>query len=266
MLARRVAIVCFFSVLSIGASVAIVGCSGGSGAGTGTEPPASAETVTVSIDTQKPIGELQTSGGTNLTGLIVSAMSGSSGTTLLDDLGAIPFSLNRVHFTGEEPGFPDPEALFPQPNPSGTANRINSWEIWNEPDINDFGGGGVGGGITAFGDPADYRNLCALASTAMLADEEHLDGDTRRLTKRLRKCAEYIFTLLDYAYVPFDNTFAERQIRPAVILRKNSQSNRSDRGAATQAVLMSVCRTLKLRGLNPTKTITDALRTHLATD
>ena len=31
----------------------------------------------------------------------------------------------------------------------------------------------------------------------------------------------------DYADVPFENHFAERQIRPAVILRKNSQSNRS---------------------------------------
>ena len=33
-------------------------------------------------------------------------------------------------------------------------------------------------------------------------------------------------------------------IRPAVVLRKNSQSNRSKKGAATQAVLMSVYRTL----------------------
>ena len=87
----------------------------------------------------------------------------------------------------------------------------------------------------------------------------------RRLTKRLRKYTEYLFTFLDYTAVPFENNFAERQIRPAVILRKNSQSNRSDQGAATQAVLMSVYRTLKLRGLNPTKTIADALRTYLPT-
>ncbi len=95
--------------------------------------------------------------------------------------------------------------------------------------------------------------------------EEHLDGDTRRLTKRLRKYAEFIFTFLDYADVPFENNFAERQIRPAVILRKNSQSNRSDRGAATLAILMSVYRTLKLRGLDPMKTTVDALKTYLTT-
>ncbi len=67
--------------------------------------------------------------------------------------------------------------------------------------------------------------------------------------------------MIDPADVAFENNFEERQIRPAVILRKNSQSNRSDRGAATQAILMSVYRTLKLRGLNPTKTIADAGRT-----
>jgi len=100
---------------------------------------------------------------------------------------------------------------------------------------------------------------------AELAAEEPTDGDTRRLTKRLRKYAEYLFTFLDYDHVPFENNFAERQIRPAVILRKNSQSNRSDRGAATQAILMSVYRTLKLRGLNPTKTIAGALKNYVAT-
>jgi len=98
-----------------------------------------------------------------------------------------------------------------------------------------------------------------------LAWQEYQDGDARRLTKRLRRYAEHLFTFLDYPYVAADNNFAERQIRPAVILRKNSQSNRSDRGAATQAILMSVYRTLKLRALNPTKTIAEALRTYLAT-
>jgi hypothetical protein len=43
---------------------------------------------------------------------------------------------------------------------------------------------------------------------AELAAEEPTDGDTRRLTKRLRKYAEYIFTFLDYDHVPFENSFA----------------------------------------------------------
>jgi hypothetical protein len=58
---------------------------------------------------------------------------------------------------------------------------------------------------------------------------------------------------------------AERMIHPAVILRKISQCNRSEKGAAMQAVLMSAYRTLRLQGLDPLATITSALRTHLAT-
>ena len=65
--------------------------------------------------------------------------------------------------------------------------------------------------------------------------------------------------------VPFDNNAAERAIRPAVIIRKNSYGNRSARGADCQAVLMSIFRTLKQRGHNPIRTITTALTTYLTT-
>jgi transposase len=92
---------------------------------------------------------------------------------------------------------------------------------------------------------------------------ESTDADARRLLKRLRRTGDHLFTFLDYPEIAFENNFAERQIRPAVILRKNSQSNRSDRGARTQAVLMSVYRTLRLRGHDPLSTIADALRTYL---
>ncbi len=98
-----------------------------------------------------------------------------------------------------------------------------------------------------------------------LALAEYRDPDAQRLGQRLLRHNDYILTFLDYQNVPYDNNFGERQIRPAVILRKNSQSNRSDRGAVTQAVLMSVYRTLRLRGLNPTKTIADVLKTYLTT-
>lgn len=92
-----------------------------------------------------------------------------------------------------------------------------------------------------------------------------VDRDARRLCKRLRRTADHIFTFLDHPAIPFENNFAERMIRPAVILRKNSQSNRSDRGAATQAVLMSVYQTLKLRGHNPLQTLETALRSYVQT-
>jgi len=99
---------------------------------------------------------------------------------------------------------------------------------------------------------------------AFIATESD-DPDARRLLKRLRRTGDHLFTFLDYPQIPFENNFAERMIRPAVILRKNSQSNRSDRGAVTQAVLMSIYRTLRLRGHDPLQTIADALRTRLQT-
>jgi transposase len=98
-----------------------------------------------------------------------------------------------------------------------------------------------------------------------LADATYHDADAVRLAERIGRYRDYLFTFLDTPGVPPDNNHAERMIRPAVILRKNSLCNRSGQGAATQAVLMSIYRTLKLRGLDPTKTIAAALKTYLAT-
>jgi transposase-like protein len=87
----------------------------------------------------------------------------------------------------------------------------------------------------------------------------------RRLTKRLRRHASELFTFLDHADVPPDNNHAEREIRPAVIARKNSYANGSADGAETQAVLMSVFRTLKQRGRNPVSAVVEAVRASLQT-
>jgi hypothetical protein len=104
-----------------------------------------------------------------------------------------------------------------------------------------------------------HRRLCALAEAS------YEDADARRLGERLSRHRDHLFTFLDRVEVPFDNNHAERQIRPAVIVRKNSLCNRSSDGAHTQAVLMSVYRTLRLRGHDPTTTIANALREMLQT-
>jgi hypothetical protein len=91
------------------------------------------------------------------------------------------------------------------------------------------------------------------------------DSQATRLIKRLRRHQHDLFTFLDHNDVPFDNNHAERAIRPAVIIRKNSYNNRSQRGADTQAVLMSIYRTLKQRGHDPLKTVIDALRAKATT-
>ncbi len=71
------------------------------------------------------------------------------------------------------------------------------------------------------------------------------------------------FTFLDHAGVASDNNHAEREIRPAVILRKNTHGNQSEQGAETQAILMSIFRTLRRRGLDPMTEIVHALRVYV---
>lgn len=87
----------------------------------------------------------------------------------------------------------------------------------------------------------------------------------RRLVKRLRRHQAELFTFLSHPEVPSDNNHAEREIRPAVMMRKNSYANNSDDGALTQAILMSVFRTLKQRGHNPVSAVLNAARACLQT-
>lgn len=98
-----------------------------------------------------------------------------------------------------------------------------------------------------------------------LLDGDWQDRHARRLVKRLRRHREHVFTFLDQEGVPFDNNLDEREIRSAVIMRKNSYGNRSDQGADTQAILMSIFRTLRKRGHHPIQTMTHALAEYLRT-
>ena len=98
-----------------------------------------------------------------------------------------------------------------------------------------------------------------------LIDGDWKDRNAKRLVKRLRRHREHVFTFLDQPGVPFDNNLDEREIRSAVIMRKNSYGNRSDQGADTQAILMSIFRTIKKRGHHPIQTITNALATYIQT-
>lgn len=91
------------------------------------------------------------------------------------------------------------------------------------------------------------------------------DRQAARLLKRLRRHRDHLLTFLDDPAVPADNNHGERAIRPAVIIRKNTYGNRSQRGADTQAVLMSIYRTLKQRGHDPLATIANAICEYLTT-
>ncbi len=111
---------------------------------------------------------------------------------------------------------------------------------------------------------ASRRTLLSQRLT-LLIETDWENTHAKRLVKRLKRHQLEIFTFLDQPGVPFDNNHAERSIRPAVIIRKNSLGNRSQRGADCQAVLMSIFRTLKQRGHDPIQAVVKALEQYLLT-
>jgi hypothetical protein len=94
---------------------------------------------------------------------------------------------------------------------------------------------------------------------AMIYNQEYKDPDSNRMAKRLKKYKDEIFIFVTHPEVSADNNHAERQIRPAVIMRKNSYCNRSRQGADTQAILMSIFRTLHLRKIDPASVLNNLL-------
>jgi hypothetical protein len=98
-----------------------------------------------------------------------------------------------------------------------------------------------------------------------LLDTEWTNKNVKRLAKRLRRYHDALFSFLDHGHVPSDGNHAEREIRPAVVMRRISLRNRSENGANVQAIPMSVYRTLKLRILDPLETIVSASRDYVRT-
>jgi transposase len=84
-----------------------------------------------------------------------------------------------------------------------------------------------------------------------LYDAQYDDPDAQRLANRIEKYRFELFTFLEFDEVDADNNHGEREIRPAVQMRKAYGGNRSEKGAHTQAVLMTIFRTLHKRGINP---------------
>jgi hypothetical protein len=83
-----------------------------------------------------------------------------------------------------------------------------------------------------------------------LVERPYRDPDVVRLVKRILRSGHGLFTFVTDAQVDATNNWAELNLRPAVVSRKNSYGNRSQAGARTQAILMSVFRTLELRDLD----------------
>ena len=95
-----------------------------------------------------------------------------------------------------------------------------------------------------------YRVACGRLETAFdcLLARSYRQADTVRFVKLLRKQRPYLFTFLYVDAVAPTNNAAERELRPAVIIRKTNGCNRSTNGATAHAVLSSVIRTARKHG------------------
>lgn len=93
-----------------------------------------------------------------------------------------------------------------------------------------------------------------------MIENTYEDRDVKRLVKRLRRHQEEIFTFLEHPNVSPYNNHAEQQMRKAVLCRKISQQNRSESGAVTQAILMTLFRTAELQHQNPVESVLSAAK------
>lgn len=91
------------------------------------------------------------------------------------------------------------------------------------------------------------RQLLARLAADLLDEPRELECE-ERVRKRLAKQADHLFTFLDYDFVDATNNLAERQLRPAVIARKLSCGNKTERGANTWQILASLAATCRQRG------------------
>lgn len=88
-----------------------------------------------------------------------------------------------------------------------------------------------------------------------LIEATYADNDAKRIQKRLKRHRNELFTFLEFDNVSPYNNHAEQQMRKPVITRKISQQNRSDQGAKTHAILMTLFKSAELQKLNPVEAV-----------
>jgi len=84
--------------------------------------------------------------------------------------------------------------------------------------------------------------------------------ENRRFAKHLARYQDALFVFLERDDLEATNWPAEQAIRPAVVNRKSCGGNRTEAGARTQAVLMSLLRTCRQQGHSAITLFTKILR------
>jgi hypothetical protein len=93
------------------------------------------------------------------------------------------------------------------------------------------------------------------------AHQKQQHSDLVRLSKRIIKYRRELYVFVKTG-VDATNNHAEREIRPAVLMRKTSYGNRSQQGGKNQAVLMSMIRTARKKNQDFLKLASQALINH----
>jgi transposase len=83
------------------------------------------------------------------------------------------------------------------------------------------------------------------------------DPANRRLAKHLRHEQPWLFTFLHCPGIEATNNAAERALRPAVVARKTWGGNRTENGAKTQQILISILTTCHQQGKDSFDRITE---------
>ena len=94
--------------------------------------------------------------------------------------------------------------------------------------------------------------------TDMLLQMRPTHEPNRRLLDHLRTEREHMFTVLTELGVQATNWRAEQALRPAVINRKSWGGNRTEQGARTQQITMSVIRTARQQNIDPVELMVSA--------
>jgi transposase len=102
-----------------------------------------------------------------------------------------------------------------------------------------------------------YAVACGRLEAALdrLLAQPMREADTARFIRTLQKQRPRLLTFLYHQAVAPTNNAAERELRPAVVVRKTGGCNRTDAGAHAHAILASILRTCTKQGFDPVEVL-----------
>ena len=107
--------------------------------------------------------------------------------------------------------------------------------------------------------PSDQRMQLLYRWRDNLLGPTYADPIEERVANRLRKQKNHLFTFLTEPEVDATNNQAERDLRPAVIARKVSCGNKTERGKQAWQILSSLAATCQKRSISFSRYVTESM-------